>query len=208
MDIRFAMVVLGALSAGLAGYAFWMRGKYLAVQKKLEGVNRLVEREAILDEVTGLLNRKHLEAEIDREIERAKRYRHPLSVMMIDIDDFQSVNRRFGEPVGDRVLARVASVIHKGIRKIDVAGRYGADEFLVILPETSPESAKIVAGRIQEHVRAVRIEVPAPGISVTVSIGLFSFTDCEFLERKTFVDIADLAVMKAKKAGKNRIVSG
>ncbi len=174
----------------------------------LERLNSLLQQEAMIDDVTGLLNRRHLDLATDREIERARRYRHGISGMMIDIDDFKDINDRFGHLVGDRVLKRVASVVQQGLRKIDIIGRYGGDEFMVVLPETTLENAKIVANRVQEYVRAIRIEVPTPSITVTVSIGLFSFPNCEFLDRKAFVELVDLAMLKAKQAGKNRIVSG
>jgi diguanylate cyclase (GGDEF)-like protein len=181
----------------------------LAVQKAaLEHLNRILERQSMTDEVTGLLNRRQLDAEIEREIERAKRYKHPIAGIMINIDDFKEINDARGHLMGDVALKRIAAAVKDSVRKVDLAGRYGGDEFLVILPEAVMDSARTVALRIQEKIRGIRIEVPRPALTLTASIGLFAFHDCSFLNKKVFVETVDVALLKAKKAGKNRIVSG
>jgi diguanylate cyclase (GGDEF)-like protein len=191
------------------GFVFGLLRDRDEVQKAaLEHLNKILERQSMTDEVTGLINRRQLETEIEREIERAKRYRHPIAGIMIDIDDFKHINDTRGHLMGDTALKKVAGVIKGSIRKVDIAGRYGGDEFLVVLPEATMDSARTVALRIQEGVRQCKIDVPRPTLSLTASIGLFAFPDCSFLDKKVFIETVDVALLKAKKAGKNRIVSG
>lgn len=173
----------------------------------LSRMNRILERQSMLDEVTGLANRRFLEFEIEREIARAQRRGSPIAGLMIDIDDFKAVNDRYGHLTGDAVLAHVASVLQRSIRKADITGRYGGDEFLVILPEANLPVAERVAARIQRNIHIWPIEA-ATQIEVTVSIGLFAFADASALDKKAFIERIDLALLKAKQAGKDRIVSG
>lgn len=190
------------------GYYLGLLRDRLAEQNQyLAKMNVILERQSMIDEVTGLANRRFLDFEIDREIERARRRNQPIAGLMMDIDDFKEVNDRHGHPAGDLVLAHVASVLRQSLRKVDIAGRYGGDEFLVILPEASPEAARLVAERVQKNMRALRIQA-APHLGASVSIGLFSFPDVAALDKATFIDRVDLALLKAKQAGKDRIVSG
>lgn len=191
------------------GFYFGFLLDRLAVQKAaLRHLNGILERQSMIDEMTGLLNRRQLDLEIEREIERARRYKHPIAGIMIDIDDFKQINDTRGHLMGDVALKKAATAVRDCIRKVDIAGRYGGDEFLVLLPEAIMDGARTVAIRIQEKIRAIRIEVPRPVLTLTASIGLFAFPDCSFLDKKVFIETVDLALLKAKKAGKNRIVSG
>jgi len=208
--LSFYLYIAVATPIVFASFGFYLgrlRDRLAEQNTYLARMNLILERQSMIDEVTGLANRRYLEFEIDREIERAKRYRHPIAGLMMDIDDFKSINDRYGHLAGDLVLAQVASVLRQSLRKVDIAGRYGGDEFIVILPEANPDAARMVAVRIQKNIRACKIET-APHLSPLVSIGLFGFTDCSLLDKHLFIERVDLALLKAKRAGKDRIVSG
>jgi len=191
------------------GFAIGFLRDRLAVKgAALEHLNHILERQTMIDELSGLLNRRQLDLEIEREIERARRYKRSLAGVLIDIDDFKQINETRGQPIGDVAIQKIGAVVKGCIRKVDIAGRYGGDEFLIILPEAIMDSARVVAIRIQEAIQHCKIDLPRPSLSLTASIGLFAFPDCSFLDKKTFLETVEVAMMKAKKAGKNRIVSG
>jgi diguanylate cyclase (GGDEF)-like protein len=161
------------------------------------------ERSAITDGLTGLFNRRHFTQTLRQEISRARRHKSKVSLVLFDIDDFKKLNDTRGHPEGDKVLVRTAAQIKEAVREIDVASRYGGEEFAVILPETSRTGAFVVADRVRQrvenHFRRTR------GVSnVTLSGGVASFPD----DATTFQDLvkkADLGLYRAKAAGKNRI---
>jgi len=161
------------------------------------------ERSAITDGLTGLFNRRHFTQTLRHELSRARRHSSKVSLVLFDVDDFKKLNDTKGHPEGDKVLVRTASLIKAGVREIDMASRYGGEEFAVILPETSRTGAFVVADRVRQavenHFRRTR------GVSkVTVSGGVATFPD----DATTFADLvkkADLGLYRAKAAGKNRI---
>ena len=167
-----------------------------------------LERQSMTDDLTGLYNHRHILVEVDREVERANRYGRLISGMMIDVDDFKKVNDQYGHLAGDQVLRELSEVLQKNIRKVDILGRYGGDEFLVILPETTLEASRVVAERIQRNVARHSIRVNETFISLTVSVGLFSFTPSQKVDAFTFIDRADKVMLEAKKSGKNTICTG
>jgi diguanylate cyclase (GGDEF)-like protein len=161
------------------------------------------ERSAITDGLTGLFNRRHFTQTLRHEISRARRHKSKVALVLFDIDDFKKLNDTKGHPEGDKVLVRTAALIKEGVREIDVASRYGGEEFAVVLPETSRTGAFVVADRVRQrvenHFRRTR------GVSnVTLSGGVASFPD----DATTFQDLvkkADLGLYRSKAAGKNRI---
>lgn len=166
------------------------------------------ELQSRTDDLTGLFNHGQILAELSKEFERADRYGRPLAAMMIDIDNFKLVNDRYGHLAGDKLLKTYAAVIRKSIRKIDIAGRFGGDEFLVILPESNAETAELVARRIIENVQQYKKEVIGDEINVTASIGMLA-RDAESRENAAvFIERVDQALYHAKRSGKNRIVRG
>jgi diguanylate cyclase (GGDEF)-like protein len=141
-----------------------------------------------------------------REVELADRQRTPLSVLMIDADNFKQINDAHGHSVGDRVLVRIVDTIRHSLRSYDSIGRYGGEEFLVILPHTGPEAGAKLAERLRAEVEKQEIAVPGVSIRCTVSIGLRSAETDEMNSlRQNLIADADHALLKAKDLGKNRV---
>ncbi len=165
---------------------------------------KLMER-AIKDHLTGLYNRFYFEEEGKRELERARRYNYPLSLIMLDLDDFKHVNDRFGHQKGDEVLVKFAGIVKRSIRKTDMPVRYGGEEFIVLLPHTSLEEAVKVAERIRESFSKVVFREGDEVFKLTVSAGVASCEpeDCDL---NNLLYKADKALYTAKREGKNRTV--
>ena len=162
---------------------------------------------SITDSLTGLLNRRYFQERMSEEIERSRRHHLPLSLIMLDVDDFKSVNDTLGHPVGDEVLKIIARCLRTCIRTIDVAARYGGEEFTVILPQTSKADAQAIADRICSEV--YRLDLPFAKadqkLLLSVSLGLATYPeDAESLEE--LIRNADTALYAAKSQGKNRVV--
>lgn len=156
-----------------------------------------IAAESRTDPLTGLNNRRAIDERIGEEIARAKRYGHPLAVLMIDLDDFKSINDRYGHVAGDDTLHDVAGAITRSVRSIDIAGRYGGEEFLVILPETAMVGAAAVAERIRATIEQLG--------RTTASAGVAELFD-EDTAAAELIERADTALYKAKRSGKNRVV--
>lgn len=180
-------------------------GFFLRTELEIHSDQKL-RRAASIDALTGLMNRGAMAAHFEREYERAQRYGRPLSVMMIDIDDFKKINDTYGHPVGDLVLKEVAGQIDGRIRKHDAAARYGGEEFAVLLPETAQQGAIVMAERLRRSLAKTDIPFEGGTLRVSVSIGI---ADNAGMQKKTFealIDRADRALLRAKAEGKNRVV--
>jgi diguanylate cyclase (GGDEF)-like protein len=160
---------------------------------------------SITDPLTGLHNRRYLEARLTEELSRSKRYNYPLSFMMIDIDDFKLYNDLNGHQAGDRALEITAQCLHAALRKVDVASRYGGEEFSILLPQTSLEEAGVIADRIRRKIMTTKFPhgMTQPLEAVTVSIGLSTFS-LALDSAEAIVRAADRALYHAKSHGKNR----
>jgi diguanylate cyclase (GGDEF)-like protein len=160
---------------------------------------------SLTDPLTGLHNRRYLEARLFEEVSRAKRYKHALSFMMIDIDDFKFYNDNNGHQAGDRALEITAHCLTSTVRKIDVASRYGGEEFSILMPQTSIQEASVIADRVRRQVASTPYPNgnQQPLGAVTVSIGLSTFSSVLDSSEKV-VRAADRALYHAKKQGKNR----
>lgn len=154
----------------------------------------------INDPKTGVYNSKFFDTIMDLEIEKAKRGHH-LSLLVADIDDFKLVNDAFGHKKGDAILRHVVGIIKKNVRRIDVIGRFGGEEFTVLLPFTSYEKAEIVAERIRKSIFKSKYLLRH---KVTVSIGLATYENDDTAQR--LFNKADAALLVAKKNGKNKTV--
>lgn len=166
---------------------------------------REVERLSLTDPLTGLKNRRGFEGNARRSIDIAIRYKHPLSVMMLDIDHFKRVNDTYGHATGDKVLAGIALICRQVMRTTDLIARFGGEEFCFLFPETPAEKAFSLAERIRTSISAVIFEADAQSFSVTVSIGI---SECistgDSLEN--LLVRSDEALYKAKNTGRNRVL--
>ena len=159
------------------------------------------ERSAVTDGLTGLYNHEHLLKALKHEVLRSRRHRLQLSLVMLDIDDFKRLNDTRGHLEGDRVLMRTARLIGESLREIDVAGRYGGEEFAVMLPETARTGAHVVAERVRRRIAAA---FGRRSPAVTVSAGVASFPE-DGKSVDELVERADEALYRSKRAGKNRV---
>jgi diguanylate cyclase (GGDEF)-like protein len=162
---------------------------------------------AFTDFLTGLKTRRHFEEQLDREIKRAERNGSPLSLVLIDIDDFKLVNDRYGHKTGDIILREIASRVMKDRREIDTVARYGGDEFILILPDTNLVGADHVAQRLRDDMEHASFAVgsfPQP-IRLTISIGAASFPR-DARSKPDLLEAADVALYEAKHGGRNMVV--
>ncbi len=162
---------------------------------------------ATTDSLTGVLNRRALYEQGEREVMRARRYDIPLSVLMLDIDHFKRINDTWGHLVGDRVLRQMAQVMKATLRETDLVGRIGGEEFVAILPETTLEGATDTSERVRKAIEAQPIATDEGPVAYTASIGVTEFRESdpsleEALKR------ADEALYKAKSSGRNRVIRG
>jgi diguanylate cyclase (GGDEF)-like protein len=160
------------------------------------------------DTLTGLYTRWYVMEKIDSEMNRSLRHGSPVSVLMLDIDHFKQVNDAFGHSAGDGVLRSVAQVLRDSCRVYDVAGRYGGEEFCVVLPETKVGNTTVVAERIRERMAASSFDVGSDSVVVTASIGIAGIDSAEdegTLSPSTLIDRADRALYSAKHLGRNRV---
>ena len=158
------------------------------------------EQLSVTDALTGLLNRRYLEARLDEEIRRSNRPGFQMSFMMIDVDDFKSYNDNFGHTEGDKALQLVAHCLKDKLRGADVAARYGGEEFSILLPQTTSEIAAAIAERIREKVASAEF----PNRQVTVSIGVASCTNTNCTSQE-IIKRADVALYEAKRSGRNNV---
>ena len=167
---------------------------------------REMEKLATIDSMTGLYNRRHFLALAAAEWSRFQRYYRPLSVLMIDVDHFKSVNDRYGHAVGDDALIAVANACMEGKRSSDIVGRLGGEEFAMLLPETDLYQARIVAERIRKNVAACSLTAHAIHFKVTASVG-FAAATVSMSGFEALLNAADEALYQAKEQGRNRIVA-
>jgi diguanylate cyclase (GGDEF)-like protein len=169
--------------------------------RELNEANETIAQLARTDALTGLANRRTLDEALPREIARAERLGHGLTAIMADLDEFKSINDRYGHIAGDHVIAHAAAVFGSQLRPYDLAARYGGEEFVLLLPGTSTEDATAIAERIRKDV--AEIEVPECPTPVTVSLGVASWIRGDGPEE--FVGRADAALYNAKRSGRNRV---
>ncbi len=159
---------------------------------------------ATIDSLTGIANRRHFFNIAEQELTRAVRYSRPLAALMIDVDNFRSVNDTFGHGIGDEVLVEIAHRCKKELRSMDLLGRYGGEEFSIILPETNAESALIVADRLRKMIANKPFFAHNEAFKVTVSIGVTGF-ESKIPSARALLDQADQALYLAKQSGRNRV---
>lgn len=170
--------------------------------------NRVLSEISARDSLTGLYNRWYVMEKIDSEMNRALRHGSPMSVLMLDIDHFKRVNDSFGHTVGDEMLKIVGQVLRESCRIYDVPGRYGGEEFCIVLPETRVGNTTVVAERIRTRLAATELPVGNASVSVTASIGVAgmdSVSDEGVVSAAALIERADRALYAAKHLGRNRV---
>lgn len=173
------------------------RRQLQAVNVKLEGLSRI-------DRLTGLFNRGHWEECLKHEFARTQRYDSPLSLVMIDIDHFKSVNDSFGHPAGDQIIRSLAEVVREHVRDVDIAGRYGGEEFAILLPDTGKDGALVFAERLRSSVERLRVEHDGHVIPFTISLGVAQPTAL-CVDHRMLIEWADQALYASKKGGRNQV---
>jgi diguanylate cyclase (GGDEF)-like protein/PAS domain S-box-containing protein len=159
---------------------------------------------SIIDDLTQLYNSRHFYAQLDREIERSNRYEQPLTLLMLDLDNFKTFNDTYGHVEGDNVLSRLGQVVKRCLRETDSAYRYGGEEFMIMLPMTTSGEGIVTAQRIQTELRKEAFSpVLDQKVYITVSIGLAQYKPKE--EFRSFVNRVDQLMYQAKKNGRDRI---
>lgn len=174
-----------------------------AAYKELELTNTKLKETSFRDDVTGLYNRRFFSLRLEEEMARFKRFNHPVSVVLIDLDGFKNVNDEFGHAVGDETLREIAQILMKHSRGINVVSRFGGDEFAILLVETSKTGARLYADRIRQVIATSSF---SHGKQVTGSFGVASLPDDEVANSEELFRRADEALYAAKRAGKNQVV--
>jgi diguanylate cyclase (GGDEF)-like protein len=174
-------------------------------QERVRMMEKL-QKLAITDGLTKLHNSRSFYSQIEVEVDRFNRYKHPLSLLLMDIDHFKHYNDTYGHLEGDKVLVRISQIIRSCLRKLDTAYRYGGEEFTVILPETTCEEAQNVAERIRNAVKAEKFDPETKGdILITISIGVTQYAPEE--ELSAFIQRADKAMYSSKQNGRNKVTA-
>jgi diguanylate cyclase (GGDEF)-like protein len=182
---------------------------YILAQQYILGIKRAllykkVQELTITDNLTQVFNRRYFLLRFNEELERSVRFNYKFSFLMLDIDHFKDFNDRYGHLVGDVILREVAKTIKENMRQIDFIGRYGGEEFSLILTETDKSEAKLVAERFREAVEGKEIRAYDENLKITISVGISVFPD-DSHNLQQLIDKADKALYKAKQAGRNRV---
>lgn len=172
---------------------------------------RIREQEAMhlsrTDSLTGLVNRRHILSLLEQEKVACEKREMPLCLVMVDLDHFKSINDRWGHDVGDQVLIMAAMALKNTVRQLDHVGRYGGEEFLVILPGLEAEQARCLAERIRTTIAALVLELPdGESLSLSASLGMSCYTVSQIVTVDDLVKQADVALYKAKGTGRDRLV--
>jgi diguanylate cyclase (GGDEF)-like protein len=177
-------------------------GRLDSAHRELELTNTRLRETSFKDEVTGLYTRRFFSLRLEEEMSRHRRFHHPVAVVLLDLDGFKLINDDLGHAVGDETLRDVAQTLARHSRGINVAARWGGDEFAVLLVETSKEGALLYADRIRQFIAGRSF---AHGRPVTASFGVAALPDDEVATGDELVRAADAALFAAKRAGRNRV---
>lgn len=208
-------VVVGAITTSRFGI---LQRREFALRTKTEKINQKLEIEikrrkkleialkelAAIDPLTGLYNRREYEMLFQREMDRAKRINKPLSVCLIDIDHFKRVNDTHGHTAGDEVLRKTADIFRKNLRLVDIIGRLGGEEFIVLLPEANIDKAVEVSNRLLEAIAFTPIETGTTTIRITATIGITALLPND-KGIDSIIQRADAALYRGKESGRNRL---
>ncbi|MBI4408196.1 MAG: diguanylate cyclase [Gemmatimonadetes bacterium] len=177
------------------------------LQDELEQKNRELAHLSISDGLTGLYNYRHIHDLVQEEFERARRTAEPVTVAMLDLDHFKAVNDTYGHQAGDRVLQQMAEILRRTAREIDKLGRYGGEEFIVLLPETEIEEATVFVERVRRQVSRHRFDIDRKEpLRMTVSAGIAAYPHSRVHSADALIHLADEALYAAKARGRNRVI--
>jgi diguanylate cyclase (GGDEF)-like protein len=220
IGLFFLLMLPFVLGAATALRLNFLQRRQFALLSQTEKINRELEKEisrrrelelelkemAATDPLTGLYNRREYEILFRHEIERARRFDAPLSVCIADLDHFKDVNDTYGHEAGDEVLRRAADLIRKNVRTMDIIGRLGGEEFIILLPEAAGADAVVVGNRILEALASTDIDVGAAAVRITVTIGIAQLLPDDH-DLNAVIQRADAALYQGKEAGRNRVVA-
>lgn len=207
---RFFYEYMGATAAAFLGLSGRLLGAQLDTLQdercSCRSTRRVLDRLAFTDGLTGLHNRRSLDEHLDQELNEADRYGSPLTCLMLDIDNFKRLNDAYGHPFGDAVLTGIGGIIAETVRRADIAGRYGGEEFLVVMPRLAAPAALASAERLRAAIADRRFLHEGASIRVTVSIGVADRRSLPLNRqgRRALIEAADRALYDAKGAGRNR----
>lgn len=198
-DLSYRVQTIGQDELGRLGRTF------NAMADKLARTQAMLRELSTRDSLTGLINHREFHRQLTEEVERSRRYGHPFSLLMLDIDHFKTINDTYGHVAGDKALRALAALIRGEVRPTDLVARYGGEEFVLVLPETAGAGALTLAERLRVRVAGHAITLTADQtISLTVSIGVASFPEDKDSVQK-LVSAADQALYVAKAGGRNRV---
>ncbi|MFL5686146.1 MAG: GGDEF domain-containing protein [Chloroflexota bacterium] len=196
--VTIATVGINLTAMGLLAYVA------MVIAREQRHTRDAAIRMSTIDPLTALFNRGFFFAALEREIARSARSGRGFCLLMMDLDELKSINDRLGHFHGDRVLAAVGLVVSEGVRRIDTAARYGGDEFVVLLPETDPTGAFVLAEKIRIGVNELDLALPDDAIRPSLSVGVVSYPDDGSTADELMIS-ADRAMYTSKRAGKNRV---
>ena len=176
--------------------------------ESIQKANERLEQLAITDGLTSVYNHRYFRERLEEEFARAKRYKLPLSCIILDVDNFKRVNDTYGHLQGDSVLREIAARSSQSVRKTDIIARYGGEEFVIIMPQTSCPGVQVQADRILKEIGTRPFAGMPPGHNITVSIGVAILNHDTMLDCESLIRVADGALYQAKREGKNRVVIG
>lgn len=178
-----------------------MRSYQGELQKTVERLHVM----ATIDSLTGACNRRHFLERAETELARSKRFDEPLSIAMLDADHFKSINDNHGHAAGDEVLRALTNACVEMLRRHDIVGRLGGEEFGICMPETTMDKAQIVCDRLRENISGLTVKANGKEVKFTVSMGVTQFSPSTD-DLETFMSRADAALYQAKEAGRNQVV--
>lgn len=173
-------------------------------RRQLQTVNAQLQKLSSTDRLTGLYNRGHWEEALKHEYARHSRYGNDCALVMFDIDHFKQVNDTYGHPGGDRVIQRVADVVREHVRDSDICGRYGGEEFALLLPDTDKEGGHILAERLRASIEALVVTHENKAIRFTISLGVADLRK-PAADYQELIERADQALYTSKRSGRNRV---
>lgn len=205
----FAMIAVGYVVAVLWHYSPWLIIPALAPLGLMFQAMKVpqLQQEARTDEKTGLINARHFKERFEEELQLARRFNRPLSIIMADLDLLRNINNTYGHLAGDVVIAGIAAIIRQETRDYDIAARFGGEEYAIVLPNTTSEMARSVAERLRRNVEAQLFQVPNTGVEIraTISIGVAAMPE-NGESAQELIHEADVALYQAKYRGRNQVV--